>query len=301
MGSRAKRWVFTLNNYTEEELLALHHIDGHVDYLVFAKEVGENGTPHLQGYVCFPDQKRLNAVKEILGNRCHVEVSRGTPDQASKYCKKPTTLASDIYEYGTLPGPQGRRTDLNNFFEWGKEFIDEHGRPPVTPEAARLHPEVVTKYPRCTKTLRMMFEPTIPEGAELRPWQQELNDELEAPADDRSIIFYVDEQGNKGKSWFQRWFTDTHPFAQMLAPGKRDDIAHAVDESKSVFLFNVCRDQMQYLQYTVIEALKDKTVFSPKYMSTMKRLQTTPHVVVFSNEYPDMTKLSEDRYVIRNI
>jgi hypothetical protein len=87
----------------------------------------------------------------------------------------------------------------------------------------------------------------------------------------------------------------------LLAPGKRDDLAHAIDVSKSVFLFNVPRGSMEFLQYGVLEQLKDRVIFSPKYESTTKVILQKTHVVVFCNEEPDLTKMSADRYVIRNL
>lgn len=47
--SQGKNWCFTINNWTEEEFQLLQDIE--VQYLVVGKEVGENLTPHLQGYV----------------------------------------------------------------------------------------------------------------------------------------------------------------------------------------------------------------------------------------------------------
>lgn len=85
---------------------------------------------------------------------------------------------------------------------------------------------------------------------------------------------------------------------QVLSIGKRDDIAHVIDVSKSVFFFNVPRGGMEFFQYTILEQLKDRMVFSPKYNSKMKFLHKTPHVLVFCNEEPDLTKMSEDRYHI---
>nr|QTE03359.1 MAG: putative replication protein [Emberiza spodocephala CRESS-DNA-virus sp.] len=302
MPPRAKRWVFTLNNYTAQELANLATLGPTVEYLVFAKEVAPaTGTPHLQGFCVFQAQTYLAQAKAALGDRCHLEVARGSPAQAAQYCKKPDTPPEDIYEWGVCPGPQGRRTDLSECISFGDAFTAEHGRPPTTPEVARLHPEVVTKYPRVTKVMRMRQLFQVEEEVTLRDWQQELFDELEGEADDRSVLFYIDEQGNKGKSWFQRWYTDQGDKGQMLAVGKVADVAMLVDASKSVFFFNVPRGQMQYLQYQVLEQLKDKVVFSPKYHTELKRLSKTPHVVVFSNEDPDLLKLSADRYVIREL
>nr|AUF34970.1 putative replication-associated protein [uncultured virus] len=83
---------------------------------------------------------------------------------------------------------------------------------------------------------------------------------------------------------------------QILSGGKRDDIAHAIDPSKQIFLFNVPRGGMEYLQYTILEQIKDRMVFSPKYNSQTKILRNRAHVVVFSNEMPDIEKMTHDRY-----
>ena len=45
--SGAKNWVFTINNYKEDEKVPHKDV---VDYMVVGKEVGAEGTPHLQGY-----------------------------------------------------------------------------------------------------------------------------------------------------------------------------------------------------------------------------------------------------------
>lgn len=54
---------------------------------VFAREVGESGTPHLQGYIRFKKPCRLSWWKNTLP-RLHVEARRGTEQQAWDYCLK---------------------------------------------------------------------------------------------------------------------------------------------------------------------------------------------------------------------
>ena len=73
----------------------------------------------------------------------------------------------------------------------------------------------------------------------------------------------------------------------MVGVRKRDDIAHCIDMTKSVFLFNMPSGRMEFLQYTILQQLKDLNGFSPNYNMVMKILCSKCHVVVFCNEQPD--------------
>ena len=86
MSSRqiSKKWVFTLNNPTNEEKVLFGSLE--CAHIVVGREVGENGTPHLQGYVNFRTAKRLTGLKKISA-RAHWEVCADT-EAAINYCKK---------------------------------------------------------------------------------------------------------------------------------------------------------------------------------------------------------------------
>lgn len=94
--SSSKRWVFTLNNWKADELAKILAVA--CVYLVVGREVGESGTPHLQGFIIFSTMNRLSALKKI-SDRAHWEPARGSTDQASDYCKKD----GDYEERGTKP------------------------------------------------------------------------------------------------------------------------------------------------------------------------------------------------------
>lgn len=67
-------------------------------YLLFGKEVGESGTPHLQGYVVFPTPRSLaSVIKKLPG--AHVSVAKGDSDQNYSYCTKD----GDFVETGERP------------------------------------------------------------------------------------------------------------------------------------------------------------------------------------------------------
>lgn len=294
---QCRSWVFTLNNPTDEAAGTLLELSeqADVDYIVYGREVAPTtGTVHLQGFISFARRRSFSVVRDALPVGCHVEVARH-PRQAAEYCKK----EGDYTEYGTFPSDvgQGRRTDLERFVEWVRT-LDGY---PSQRTLCRLWPSV---YARFHATLPAIITANLPEqhpvDGELRGWQGELVDVLDGEPDDRHVLFYVDHDGGAGKSWFCRWAVARYE-CQVLRVGKRDDIAHMIDVSKRVFLFDVPRSQMEFLQYSVLEMLKDMMISSPKYNSVMKTLMHVPHVVVFCNEEPKYDALSADRYQVTNI
>ena len=84
--SRKNNYCFTLNNYSPEEYDYISQFK--CKYLIVGKEVGEEGTPHLQGFISFADGKTLNYLKKHLSNRAHFEEAVGTVEQNYLYCTK---------------------------------------------------------------------------------------------------------------------------------------------------------------------------------------------------------------------
>lgn len=108
---RSRSVCFTLNNYTDDELSGVREYLGsdQVKYAGFGREVGEEGTPHLQGFICFKNPKMYSAIKRIPGfERMHFENMKGTVDQNITYCSK----GGLFEEYGVKP-QQGKRSDLD--------------------------------------------------------------------------------------------------------------------------------------------------------------------------------------------
>lgn len=93
-GRLSKHWCFTINNPNESDIV---HSDKFL-YVVYGNEVGDEGTPHLQGYVCYHNRQRLSAVKKMFP-RAHLEIKQGTVKEAIDYCKKD----GDFTEEGTIP------------------------------------------------------------------------------------------------------------------------------------------------------------------------------------------------------
>jgi hypothetical protein len=305
LSSQAKRWCFTLNNWTHEERLNLHLLgesisaDGDqsfLSYLIFGVEIGESGTPHLQGYCILREKARLSRLKEEPGlSRAHLEIARGTHESASTYCKKD----GDFHEYGEPPKQPGARGHWKQLQQW---LIDLPSRPTIKDVCDEFPALVANNENAVNKFIEMYTSPDhLVQGPFIHPWQIRVNGIVDGEPDDRKVIFVVDPEGNKGKSWLTRYWLTHRGGTQFLSVGKRDDLAYAVKQGPDLFVFDIPRGNMQFLQYSVLEQLKNRVIFSTKYQSQTKILPSNVHVVVFSNEAPDMESLTNDRYKIINI
>lgn len=82
--SKCRRWCFTLNNWNEDERVDLVKS---LEHYIIGKEIGENGTPHLQGYCEFKNPRNLSALKKI-NTRIHWERAKGNRSENIIYCTK---------------------------------------------------------------------------------------------------------------------------------------------------------------------------------------------------------------------
>ena len=102
--ARGTSWCFTLNNYTQDEYTKVLETLSECKYFIVGKEVGDGGTPHLQGYCTFPRRYYFNAVRDKFGPRFHIEGAKGTARQNREYCRKD----GDFTEGGDIP-QEGRK------------------------------------------------------------------------------------------------------------------------------------------------------------------------------------------------
>jgi len=110
--SKSRNWCFTINNYTDEEWQCFQKLSDNEEYLIVGQEIGESGTPHLQGYIYYKNPRTMKGIKkETKFLRSHLEIAKGSPKQASDYCMKD----GQFIELGVRP-IQGKRNDLDNAY-----------------------------------------------------------------------------------------------------------------------------------------------------------------------------------------
>lgn len=115
--SPAIRWCFTLNNYTEEECSSIVPIlDQNCKYAIVGKEVGAQGTPHLQGYLEFNTKKRPLSVFD--NKRFHFEKAKGNRESNYNYCKKDL----NIFYLKGFPKPP-TTIARSQFYPWQEEIV----------------------------------------------------------------------------------------------------------------------------------------------------------------------------------
>lgn len=113
--SPSKRWIFTLNNHTKDEVdLIVPIFENKCCLFVIGNEVGELGTPHLQGYCEFNTKVRPKSV--VVNDRLHWEKARGNRDSNITYCSKEKVLVSK-----GIPKPLKIITDL---YPWQGQIED---------------------------------------------------------------------------------------------------------------------------------------------------------------------------------
>lgn len=242
----ALHWCFTLNNYNEENIKEICAKNIELKRYVFQEEIGESGTPHLQGYLQFKVKKRPMSV--FKNERIHWELTRNI-DASIEYAQKEETRK-----------PNGR------IFKFG---------------------------------FREVRRDTRFDNAILKDWQADLVKKLEVEPDDRKIYWYVDTDGNHGKSWFCKWAFLNLKECKPITCTKSADILMSADEYTRTYIFDFPRCLGDFCPYNAIEQLKNGLTMDAKLKKDVRVCSfAPPHVVIFSNHYPEMNKLSLDRWEI---
>lgn len=108
---RGRQWCFTLNNWSEVELVSLTQWVEEVGAkYIFAKEVGESGTPHIQGYIHFKNQTYGRTCKSKCYRahwaKCATKRGKLTEEQIQMnnliYCSKEGNYTTNLFVPKTL-------------------------------------------------------------------------------------------------------------------------------------------------------------------------------------------------------
>lgn len=111
-----------INNYTDDDKARYQRLCEETEYSVASLEEGEdNGTPHIQGYVYFKNQRHFTSLKKKLP-RAHLQVARGSGQENRNYIlhegphKLKACKFEPFLETGDMP-QQGKRTEFDTIRE----------------------------------------------------------------------------------------------------------------------------------------------------------------------------------------
>lgn len=147
-------WCFTINNPTEEDWAAVR--DMKCQYICYAPEVGDEGTPHIQGFVHFENARSFISIRKRLP-RAHIEAAKGSARQNRTYIFGPYDDEEGKHkdenpaavERGDIPH-QGKRSDLDAFVD--APFTNKR-------KTYTEHKDVVKRYkPFCDQWIRWKAE-----------------------------------------------------------------------------------------------------------------------------------------------
>lgn len=146
-----------------------------------------------------------------------------------------------------------------------------------------------------TKTVKT-FRPS-------HPFFDDIENLMKIDPDYRHIYWYYDPDGNIGKSAFSKFMYVKYPKqVNVITSNKSNDILTAItgDEKLVIMDFPRCSD-ISYTPYRAIEQIKNGFITDCKLKRTARTLCfDIPHIVIFSNDKPDITKLSSDRWIVRS-
>jgi len=294
---KSHQFCFTLNNPAGGDIDALKAISW-IKYAVVGQEVGASGTPHLQGYIQCERAKRTTEsgmskkLKKEGVSHCHVEIARGTPEQAAEYCKKD----GKFEEWGTISKGKGSRSDIHAFHADAlkvRSKKDELALAGAHPAAYHKYWKSAMRVADLSKDVEALDERDARMSEiTLRDWQVRVR-EIVLEQDNRKICWLADLEGNRGKSVLAEYMA-ANDNAFLVTSGKSADIAKAYDR-EPVVIFDFTRAKEETVNYAVMEGFKNGRLFSPKYES--KQMIFKPaKVLVCANWYPRYEELSADRW-----
>ena len=121
--SPAKRWCFTLNNYTDDEISSIVPVfSERCSFGLFSKEVGDSGTPHLQGYLEFATKLRPKSLGVV--HRIHWEKAKGNRKQNLTYITKDEDI---FWSVGFPKKPTTIKQE--DFYPWQAELVQIFKKP----------------------------------------------------------------------------------------------------------------------------------------------------------------------------
>jgi hypothetical protein len=300
MSRGSRKFCFTLNNYNDADILLFtQHSD--IKYCMFGYEVGEHGTPHLQGWFWLKTQKRFGYIKTNIHPTMHVEVMKGTISHNIDYCSKSSVLPVVYYP--------DKDTIMDLYVAKNKSLpelvvLRMSGDIEVLAGDAQyiLHKRCIdeTAHELSKYRLRMNSKHEMSLMV-LRPWQDLLYILLQKQSS-RHVYWLSELVGDVGKSMFGVWLAIVHGWLLLDVKTNITDIGYLLAQHTypgvviDIPRSSVDNNGYPIVSYQTIECIKNRFITTTKYLGYSGPI-TTGTVLVMSNYDPNKERLSADRWV----
>lgn len=260
--SPSKMWCFTLNNYTSEEMAVMADLFRGINCeWIIGKEVGEQGTPHLQGFVYFNAKGGTRPMEKVKNKRIHWEKCKGTKEQNIIYCKKEGNfiygnklMADWLKDIDIIKESKEYRVSLPKYNPWMGDILNIISK---TPDYRHIY----WYWEECGNTGKTEFQKYIFTNY------------------DRVVIL-----GGKSSD-MKNGIVDYYSKNKYLP---------------KIILINLPRSTSTYISYSGLEEVKDMMFYSGKYEGGMI-CGERPHMIIFANREPPEDKMSKDKFQVVEI
>lgn len=262
--TRSRTWMFTWNNYTDADIDTVDTVCSKAAKWIYGKEVGEQGTPHLQGYIRFKNQMLFSTLRMQLKGANILMATKGD-DHNYNYCSKDGDFKTN------MSAPKIKLTREVMFKEVLKTYDETKWKKWQTDVLDIIKDE---KKVTNTRSIHWIWENTGNVGKSFL-----------------AKYIMVKEVGviiAGGKA------TDIYQQVNvMIESGIKP----------SIVIYDVPRtmEDMKYVSYTALEKVKDAAVYSPKYEGGGCVWTPAPIVLCFANHPPTREKMSHDRWSVYQI
>ena len=173
MPNGAKRWCFTVNNPTFDDVQLLVGTDadgpqanyGAIQYIVFQEERGAEGTLHWQGFLILKERKTIEWLKRNINPRAHWEVARETNEKCANYCMKSDTYTGGLRvergEMPTHPKAGTKEERLEKAAEELDEIKEGYKRPAEIPSMTLMQCGFIPAYKELTADVLGPYRPDL--------------------------------------------------------------------------------------------------------------------------------------------
>jgi len=254
------KWCFTYNNYELDDIKKIEEVLTLLcKCYCFKKEIGAEGTNHLQGHITLLKKCCLNGLKKHdIFSKFHWEVKKGSEIENDIYiCKSETSLDNVIYQYGYIKKlhiiqPLKLITILRPFQQQVIDLINK----------------------KDDRTIHWIYDETGFSGkTQLMKY----------------IAYYYNSICcSSGKD------SDIYNLFWNYIDGKEKNVI--LLNNLDCFIYNVARNHT-FKQYTLLENIKDGYLNNTKYETGSMNFNG-PSIVILANHLPDKTAMTMDRWNI---